>query len=54
MTYMSTKRRAHVVAALCEGNSVRSTVRMTGAAKGTVLKLLVSRRVNSLAICVIA
>ncbi len=40
MTYMSTKRRAQVVAALCEGNSIRSTVRMTGAAKGTVLKLL--------------
>lgn len=40
MNQMSTKRRAQVVAALCEGNSVRSTVRMTGAAKGTVLKLL--------------
>ena len=39
MNQMSAKRRAQVVAALCEGNSVRSTVRMTGAAKGTVLKL---------------
>jgi len=29
------------VAALCEGNSIRATVRMTGAAKDTVLKLLV-------------
>src|SRR2546426_1828935 len=40
MNQMSTKRRVQVVAALCEGSSVRSTVRMTGAAKGTVLKLL--------------
>src|SRR5207302_11284265 len=40
MNQLSTKRRTQVVAALCEGNSVRSTVRMTGAAKGTVLKLL--------------
>src|SRR5947207_10217881 len=40
MNQMSTRRRAQVVATLCEGNSVRSTVRMTGAAKGTVLKLL--------------
>ena len=40
MNQMSTKRRTQVVAALCEGNSVRATVRMTGAAKGTVLKLL--------------
>src|SRR5207248_2284492 len=40
MSQMTTKRRAQVVAALCEGNSIRSTVRMTGSAKGTVLKLL--------------
>jgi len=40
MNQLNTKRRTQVVAALCEGNSVRSTVRMTGAAKGTVLKLL--------------
>jgi len=31
-----------VVAALVEGNSIRATCRMTGVAKGTVLKLLVS------------
>ena len=30
------------MAALVEGNSIRSTVRMTGVAKGTVLKLLVA------------
>jgi hypothetical protein len=29
-----------VVAALVEGNSIRSTVRMTGIAKNTVVKLL--------------
>jgi IS1 family transposase len=34
-------RRAVIVRALCEGNSIRATVRMTGAAKATVLKLLV-------------
>jgi IS1 family transposase len=31
-----------VLAALCEGNSIRSTVRMTGVAKNTVVKLLVA------------
>ena len=40
MNRLSKERQARVVAALVEGNSVRSTVRMTGAAKGTVLKLL--------------
>ncbi len=34
------ERRAQVVNALIEGNSVRSTVRLTGVAKGTILKLL--------------
>ncbi|HOO51322.1 MAG TPA: IS1 family transposase [Deltaproteobacteria bacterium] len=34
------KQRA-ILAALVEGNSIRATCRMTGAAKGTVLKLLV-------------
>lgn len=33
--------RCRVVAALVEGNSIRATVRMTGAAKNTVTKLLV-------------
>ena len=40
MNRLSKERRARVVAALVEGNSIRSTVRMTGVAKGTVLKLL--------------
>jgi len=33
-------KRTQVVAALVEGNSIRSTCRMTGVAKGTVLTLL--------------
>jgi IS1 family transposase len=40
MNKLDTKRRAQVVAALVEGMSVRATCRLTGAAKGTVLKLL--------------
>ncbi len=35
------EKRAAVVAALVEGNSVNATVRMTGVAKNTILKLLV-------------
>jgi hypothetical protein len=41
MNRLSNERRAQVVAALIEGNSIRSTVRMTGVAKNTVTKLLV-------------
>lgn len=41
MNQLSTEKRAAVVAALVEGNSIRSTVRMTGVAKNTVVKLLV-------------
>ena len=37
---LSAQERIRIVAALVEGNSVRATCRMTGAAKGTVLKLL--------------
>jgi IS1 family transposase len=38
---LSTPKRAAVVAALVEGNSIRATVRMTGVSKNTVVKLLV-------------
>lgn len=41
MNRLSTERRAQIVAALVEGNSIRATCRMTGAAKNTVTKLLV-------------
>jgi hypothetical protein len=40
MNKLSTQRRAQIVGALVEGNSVRSTCRMTGAALHTVLRLL--------------
>jgi IS1 family transposase len=40
MNRLDSKTRKQIVAALVEGNSVRATCRMTGAAKGTVLKLL--------------
>lgn len=35
------KERARIIGALVEGNSIRATTRMTGAAKNTVTKLLV-------------
>jgi len=41
MNKLSPERRAAVVRGLVEGNSIRATVRMTGAAKNTVTKLLV-------------
>lgn len=41
MNRLSTERRTKIVAALVEGNSIRATCRMTGAAKNTVVKLLV-------------
>ncbi len=40
MNQLDPKTRAQIVACLVEGNSIRATCRMTGAAKGTVLKLL--------------
>lgn len=40
MNKLSTTKRAAVVAALVEGNSINSTVRMTGVSKPTILKLL--------------
>jgi IS1 family transposase len=41
MNRLSTAERARVVASLVEGNSIRATVRMTGVAKNTIVKLLV-------------
>ncbi|MFA6092497.1 MAG: IS1 family transposase [Elusimicrobiota bacterium] len=41
MNILTEEKRVAVVAALVEGNSIRATVRMTGVAKKTVLKLLV-------------
>lgn len=38
---LSTEQRAQVIGCLVEGNSIRSTVRLTGAAKNTVTKLIV-------------
>jgi len=40
MNRITTEDRVRVVASLVEGNSIRSTVRMTGVAKNTVAKLL--------------
>lgn len=40
MNKLSSEKRAQVVAALVEGCSIRSTCRMTGVAKNTVVKLL--------------
>lgn len=42
MNRLSTRDRGAVIQALCEGNSIRSTCRMTGAAKDTVTRLLVA------------
>ncbi len=41
MNTLSSAKRTAILKALCEGNSIRATCRLTGAAKGTVLKLLV-------------
>ena len=41
MNRLDTKERAQIIRALVEGNSIRSTVRMTGFAKNTITKLLV-------------
>jgi len=41
MNKCTSAKRAAILRALCEGNSVRATARLTGAAKATVLKLLV-------------
>src|SRR5690348_1253186 len=41
MNRLSIEKRAAIVGALVEGNSIRATCRMTGASKNTVTKLLV-------------
>jgi IS1 family transposase len=41
MNRLSTEKRAAIIGCLVEGNSIRATVRMTGAAKNTITKLLV-------------
>ncbi len=40
MNQLSLQRRAQIIGCLVEGNSIRATVRMTGVAKNTVVKLL--------------
>lgn len=42
MNKLTAERRSQIVRALCEGNSIRSTSRMTGAAINTVVSLLVT------------
>jgi IS1 family transposase len=41
MNRLSTEKRAQIIGCLVEGNSIRATVRMSGAAKNTITKLLV-------------
>ena len=41
MNKLGTAKRSAIVRALCEGCSIRATVRMTGASKNTIAKLLV-------------
>lgn len=41
MNRLSTDKRAAIIGCLVEGNSIRSTVRITGASKNTITKLLV-------------
>jgi IS1 family transposase len=40
MNKLTPERRTAIIQALVEGNSIRATCRMTGAAKGTVLRLV--------------
>ncbi len=40
MNMLSTEKRAQIIGCLVEGMSIRATVRVTGAAKNTVVKLL--------------
>jgi IS1 family transposase len=40
MNQLTVQKRVQVISALVEGNSIRATVRMTGIAKNTIVKLL--------------
>jgi hypothetical protein len=40
MNRLTPANRVRVISALVEGNSIRATVRMTGVAKNTIVKLL--------------
>ena len=40
MNKLSTDERARILHLLCEGNSIRSVTRLTGASKNTIIKLL--------------
>ena len=40
MNRLSTEKRGQIIGCLVEGNSIRATTRMTGAAKNTITKLL--------------
>ena len=40
MNRLDTAARSQIIAALCEGNSIRATSRMTGVSKVTITKLL--------------
>ncbi len=41
MNRLGTEKRAQIISCLVEGNSIRATVRITGAAKNTITKLIV-------------
>lgn len=41
MNKLSKENRAHILHLLCEGNSIRAVMRLTGAGKNTVTKLLI-------------
>ena len=41
MNRLDISKQSQIVSALVEGNSIRATVRMTGASKNTIAKLLV-------------
>jgi transposase len=52
MNTLNIERQTAVIAALVEGNSIRATVRMTGVAKDTVIKLLAKIEVLALILLV--